>query len=83
MITSFELGDRAATVGYISAFTDDRLAQLRRAVAQSEVTVMLVHSTIEGFEDVLGLPLPKEQSYLLRRTDGLWYLVKSWNRPAR
>jgi hypothetical protein len=82
MIASFELGDRAATTGYISAFTNDRLAQLQRAVAQSEVTVMLVYSTIDGFEGVFGLPLPKGQSHLLRRSDGRWHLVKSWSRPA-
>jgi hypothetical protein len=81
---SYELGERAHLGGKISAFDANQLKHFLKVLAEPKVTVMLIYSTIDGYEAALGHSLPKNQSHLLRRTEfGSWKLLRSWDQPTR
>ncbi|MBT6093848.1 MAG: hypothetical protein HOH04_03130 [Rhodospirillaceae bacterium] len=85
---SYELGERAQYGGHVSAFHADRLKVFREALAKPKITAVIVHSSVDGFEGVVGVPLPQSHSHLLMRSgsgngaDG-WRLVQSWPQPTK
>ena len=81
---TYELGERAHYGGHVSAFYGDRLKVVRDSLSRGTVTAIVVHSTIDGFEELLGLRLPARHSHLLKRAEGgSWRLAASWPHPVK
>ncbi len=81
---TYEIGERAHYVGQLSAFHRDPLKYFRNAIAKPTMSVIVVHSTAEGFEAAVDLKLEPGQSHMLKRTEnGGWRLVKSWPQPYK
>ena len=83
VIASYEIGERATWSGYVTAFFPNRLEALAKNAKRPGVTVLVVHSLVEGYEDVLGLTLAADRSHMLRKTGpGQWTIVQSWPKPS-
>lgn len=83
VITKFELDGGVRVMGWVTAFSPDKLAPLTRAIASPGTTAILVYSTFDGYEAAFGMALAAGRTHLLRRADGGgWKVVKSWLQPA-
>jgi hypothetical protein len=78
----YELGERAAYTGQVTAFYGDKLGVFKQALSRPATTVVVVQSWRDDFTPVLGMTPPTGQSAMLRRTPNGWRVVKTWPQPA-
>ena len=79
---TYELGERAGYAGQVSAFTRQASKAFRKALANPRTNALVLHTQLPDFATALGLTLPADRTYFLRRqADGAWRVVGSWPRP--
>lgn len=70
------------SVPWLAAFHDTKPLAVEKYIAGVEQNeFLLVHSTTPAVSEVLGFPVSEKESYLLRRGDTGWIVVRRWLKP--
>ena len=68
---------------WLSAHSDPTPAKVREYLRRLKNNdLLLIHSISDGLKDELAYPLNPRRSYIFKRTENTWKLLKEWPKPA-